>query len=239
VKIIGISSGKGGVGKSTVAVNLSCALAARGLGVGLIDADFYGPSVPILLGEASLELNNQNKIIPAFKYSVKYVSIQFFLPNPDEPVIWRGPMITKALEQLLRDVDWTGVDYLLIDMPPGTGDIQISLSQQSQISGVILVTTPQKVAFSDVRKARRMFEKVRIPFLGYVANMVNSERFSIFGNLDYELINKEEILIEIPLNPEIAKMSDEGKPPVLFNVAPQFFELADRVIEKLENLQHS
>ncbi len=169
--IIAVASGKGGVGKSTVAVNLAVALAnAKGSPkkVALIDCDFYGPSVPTLMGGGELKVDADEKFIPALRYGVKYISIAFFLRNPDDAVIWRGPMFGKAITQLFQDVNWGEVDIAIVDMPPGTGDAQLSLSQLVTLSGAVLVTTPQEVALADVRRAVNMFGKVNVRILGVI-----------------------------------------------------------------------
>ncbi len=232
-KIIGISSGKGGVGKSTIAANLAVALAALGSNVGLIDADFYGPSIPILLGGGSVQLSHENMIIPSLKYGVKYVSIQFFLQNPDDPVIWRGPMVTKALNQMLYQTDWGGAEMIIVDMPPGTGDIQISLSQMTQFSGVILVSTPQAISISDVLKAGKMFRKVNIDLLGIIENMVD-EKFKVFGKSRGKEVAEKletELIATIPLMSNIVEMSDRGEPFALTTEGAIFFEIAKRLLD--------
>ncbi|MCL4141475.1 UNVERIFIED_CONTAM: hypothetical protein GTU68_067456, partial [Idotea baltica] len=172
--IVAVASGKGGVGKSTVAVNLATALANtvdNPQKVALLDLDFYGPSVPTLMGGGELKVQGDEKLIPAARFNVKYISIQFFLPNKDDAVVWRGPMFGKAIHQLFHDVNWGDVDIAVLDLPPGTGDAQISLSQMVQLDGAIVVSTPQEVALSDVRRAIKMFEKVNIPVMGLVENM--------------------------------------------------------------------
>lgn len=242
MKIVGISSGKGGVGKSTICANLAAALAAKGIPTGIIDADFYGPSIPIIFGGGQLEVNHENRIIPCLRYGVRYVSIQFFLQNPDDPVIWRGPMVTKALTQMLNDCDWSGVEVLFIDMPPGTGDIQLTLSQIASLYGVILVTTPQRMSTSDVAKAGKMFEKVKVPILGIIENMVDSKTVKLFGSGGAgELATRlnTEIMGHIELNPEFVTYSDSGKPVTLSDHGKVFFELASKLIEKLEQIENT
>src|SRR3954465_3711880 len=169
--IIAVASGKGGVGKSTTAVNLALALAAEGASVGLLDADIYGPSQPMMMGiEGRPESEDGKTMEPLENYGVQVMSIGF-LVNPDEAMIWRGPMATQALEQLLRQTNWRDLDYLVVDLPPGTGDIQLTLSQRVPMTGAVIVTTPQYISLLDARKAVRMFEKVGVPILGIVENM--------------------------------------------------------------------
>ncbi len=219
--VVEVASGKGGVGKSTVAVNLSVSLAELGAKVALIDADFYGPSVPTLMGEgAAMAQDDQGRIIPPVKYGVKYISIGFFLPSKDEAVIWRGPILTKALYQLFQDVNWGEVDICLIDMPPGTGDTHISLAQMTSVLGAVVVTSPQEVALSDVRKAVNMLKKVEIPVLGVIENMAGFQDSS--GNI-YDIFGKgggkrlaEELSVpllgSIPIDPQICEVCDKGIP---------------------------
>ena len=167
-RIIPVASGKGGVGKSTVATNLAIALGKLGKSVGLLDADIYGPSVPTMLGTkgARLSANVFNKIIPIENHGIKMISMGFLLPSEDTPVIWRGPILMQALNQFLFDVDWGPLDYLILDLPPGTGDVQLSLAQNTAIDGAVIVTTPQDVALVDAKKAVSMFREVQIPIIG-------------------------------------------------------------------------
>ncbi len=167
---IAISSGKGGVGKSTVAANLAVALAKMGAGVGLLDADIYGPNIPLMMGVDKLPRVPGDKITPALAYGVRLMSMAFIV-DPDQPVIWRGPMIHSAIRQFLTDVDWGQLDYLIIDLPPGTGDAQLTLAQSVPLTGAVIVTTPQEVALADALKGLRMFEKLEVPILGIVENM--------------------------------------------------------------------
>ena len=219
-QIVPIVSGKGGVGKSTVAVNLAVALAKTGAKVALIDGDFYGPSIPTMLGGGQIKVDSEERLIAAEKYGVKFVSIGFFLGNPDDPIIWRGPMFNKALKQLFEDVNWGVVDYCLVDMPPGTGDAQISLCQMVPLAGAVVVTTPQEVALADVRKSINMLKKVNVDVLGIVENMSgfvtpDGQTYDIFGTGGgADLANKLNIplLASIPLDPAIRVGSDEGKP---------------------------
>ena len=169
--IIAVASGKGGVGKSTVAVNLALALQAEGGRVGILDADIYGPSQPMMLGlVAERPLVQDNKMLPIEKYGLQTMSIGY-LVDIETPMIWRGPMVSSALQQLLRDTLWENLDYLIVDLPPGTGDIQLTLSQKIPVSGSVIVTTPQDIALLDARKALEMFRKVNVPVLGIIENM--------------------------------------------------------------------
>ena len=224
-KIIAVASGKGGVGKSTVAANLAVALASTDPNrkVALIDVDFYGPSIPTLMGGGEVKVNPEERLIPALRYGVKYVSIGFFLKNPDDPVVWRGPMFGKAIHQLLQDVDWGQVDIAVVDLPPGTGDAQLSLSQMVQLDGVLIVTTPQEVALADVRKAIRMFEKVNVPILGVVENMAgfqtdDGKTIDIFGTGGGKSLSEEyrlPLLATIPIELAIREGGDKGEPIAL------------------------
>jgi len=217
--IVPIISGKGGVGKSTVAVNLSVALAKQGRKVALIDSDFYGPSIPTLLGGGQVLPDADGKLIPPERYGLKYISIGFFLSSPDEPVIWRGPMFNKALSQMFNDVEWGDAEYFIVDMPPGTGDAQLSLAQQFQLSGAIVVTTPQELALVDVKKAMNMMKKVNVPILGIVENMTafvtpDGSRHEIFGSGGGEKLSElfdVPLLASIPIDPKIRVGGDNGE----------------------------
>jgi len=220
--ILAVSSGKGGVGKSTVAVNLAVALASMGAKTGLLDTDIYGPNVPIMMGSREEPKVRGNKIAPRESYNVKFMSVGL-LNRGDEAVIWRGPMLHKLIEQFLRDVDWGELDYLIVDMPPGTGDVQLSLAQLVPVSGAILVTTPQEVALADVRKAYNMFQKVGVSVIGIVENMSYfvcpscSERHEIFGTGGGEDLASRygvALLGEIPLSIGIREGGDLGVPVV-------------------------
>lgn len=251
--IVAVASGKGGVGKSTVAVNLAVALAntpkpdGSQRRVTLIDVDFYGPSVPTLMGGGELKVDHQEKFIPASKYGVKYISIAFFLKNPDDPVIWRGPMFGKAITQLFEDVSWGEQDICIVDMPPGTGDAQLSLAQLVSIDGALMVTTPQEVALADVRRAINMFGKVNVPIIGVVENMAgfvspSGERFDIFGaGGGEELAEKYNVpfLGSLPIDISVREGGDKGE-PVANNpehpIAKSFKELAEKVYSAVEEL---
>ena len=222
-KIIAVASGKGGVGKSTLSANLAVALAQENLKVALIDCDFYGPSIPILMGGGSLSSDNNDKFIPALKHGVKYISISFFLKNPDDPVVWRGPMFGKAIQQLFSDTNWGEVDICLVDMPPGTGDAQLSLSQLVNLDGVVMVTTPQEVSLADVRRAVNMFKKVNVEILGVVENMSgfvadDGKNYDLFGKGGGEELCKKydlNFLGNIPLEIAIREGGDKGEPAVI------------------------
>lgn len=222
--IIAVASGKGGVGKSTTSVNLALALSVEGAKVGLLDADIYGPSQPRMMGLSGQPESEDGKSIePMRNYDVETMSIGFLI-DEETPMIWRGPMVTQALEQLLNDTNWDALDYLIIDLPPGTGDTQLTLSQKVPVSGAIIVTTPQDIALLDARKGLKMFEKVEVPILGIVENMsthVCSEcghEEAIFGTggggrmaADYDI----ELLGSLPLDMSIREQVDGGKPTVV------------------------
>src|SRR5712692_1526679 len=216
--IVAVSSGKGGVGKSTVAVNLAIALAQYGAKVGLLDTDVYGPNVPIMVGVNAEPAVRGQKLLPHEVHGIKVMSLGF-LNRGDKPVVWRGPMLHTAVRQFLYDVEWGDLDYLIVDMPPGTGDAQLSLAQLVPVQGAVLVTTPQEVAMADVRKAFNMFEQVHIPVLGIVENMSYfvcpncSERHEIFGSGGgQELARrfKSNLLGEIPLSVSVREGGDIG-----------------------------
>ncbi len=221
--IIAVSSGKGGVGKSTVAVNLAVTLAQWGAKVGLVDTDVYGPNVPIMMGIDQDPLVQGQKLLPLEAYNVKVMSIGF-LNRGDKPVIWRGPMLGTAVRQFLYDVLWGELDYLIVDMPPGTGDVQLSLAQLVPVQGAVLVTTPQEVAMADVRKALNMFEQVHIPVFGIVENMSYfvcpncAEKHYIFGSGGgAELASrfKTKLLGQIPLSTSMREGGDAGLPIII------------------------
>lgn len=222
--IVAVASGKGGVGKSTTAVNLAVALAQTGARVGLLDADIYGPSIPRMMNLADHRPNVLNqKIIPLENYGVKTISIGYLVPE-DKAMIWRGPMVSSAVMQLLTDVDWGELDYLVVDMPPGTGDIHLTLAQKVPLTGAIVVTTPQDIALADARKGIAMFNKVQVPTLGLVENMSTficphcGESSHIFAQGGAEKLaaeQKVEVLAEIPLDILIRKDADAGTPIVV------------------------
>lgn len=223
--IIAVGSGKGGVGKSTTAVNLAIALQREGARVGLLDADIYGPSIPAMLGVKGQPATDGEKIIPKEAHGLKVMSIGF-LVEEDSPMIWRGPMVTSALQQLLSETLWGQLDYLIIDLPPGTGDIQLTLAQRIPTAGAVIVTTPQDIALLDARKALHMFRKVDVKVLGVVENMSThictacGHEEAIFGRGGGEQMAKDfeiPLLGQLPLAMEIRSALDEGKPTVAFN----------------------
>lgn len=220
---IAVASGKGGVGKSTVATNLAVSLALEGATVGLLDADIYGPSIPLMFGITEKPKISDNKLIPVTKHNVKVMSIGF-LVDPMEAVIWRGPMASGALRQFMTDVEWGELDYLVFDLPPGTGDIQLTLVQTLPLTGAVIVTTPQSIALADAKKGLVMFNKVNVPVLGLIENM-SYYRCSACGNKEYIFDNgggsrtAQELNIpflgDIPLETKIRTGGDEGVPVVL------------------------
>ena len=222
---IAISSGKGGVGKSTVAVNLACALVKQGARVGLMDADMYGPNVPMMMGVQKQPEQQDGKLLPAVSHGVKLISMGFFVPE-ETPLTWRGPMIHTAIQQFFRDVLWGDLDYLLVDLPPGTGDAQLSISQLVPLSGAVIVTTPQEVALHDSRKGLVMFQKVNVPILGIIENMSYyvcgkcGERTEIFSYGGGERAAEKlgiPFLGRIPIDPAIRVGGDSGMPIVVAN----------------------
>jgi ATP-binding protein involved in chromosome partitioning len=222
--IIAVASGKGGVGKSTTAVNLALALAAEGASVGILDADIYGPSQPMMLGVSGRPISVDNKSMEPLEGHGVQVSSIGFLIDPDEPMVWRGPMVTQALHQLLEQTNWKDLDYLIVDMPPGTGDIQLTLAQKVPVTGAVIVTTPQDIALLDARKGVKMFEKVGIPILGVVENMSThicsncGHVEAIFGAGGGEKMSSDfniEFLGKLPLQLSIREQTDSGKPTVV------------------------
>ncbi len=219
-RIIAVSSGKGGVGKSTVSANLAVALAQRGLKVGLMDADVYGPNIPRMFGIFEKPPVQGGKIQPLQAWGVKLMSLGF-LVDRDAPAIWRGPIIMKIVQQFLRDVAWGELDYFIVDMPPGTGDAQLSLVQSCQVASAVIVTTPQEVAVGDALRGAKMFEKVNVPIAGIVENMsgftdpATGARFELFGNGGGQRLADElhvPLLGSVPLQPGLADLADRGKP---------------------------
>ncbi|MBW2526040.1 MAG: P-loop NTPase [Deltaproteobacteria bacterium] len=247
--IVAVASGKGGVGKSTVAVNLALALQQRGLSVGLLDADVYGQSIPKMMGTTSVPQPGEDGILPVEKHGVKVMSIGFYL-DQNTPVIWRGPMVMKALSQFLRDVTWGALDCLVVDLPPGTGDAQLTIVQAVPVTGAVVVTTPSDVALIDARRAIGMFEKVAVPVVGIVENMSHfvcphcGESTAVFSQGGGEAAAKAmrvPFLGGIPLHPAIGQGGDQGRPIMVAQPdqpeAKAFVDLATSVDAYLE--QHA
>jgi ATP-binding protein involved in chromosome partitioning len=248
--IIAVASGKGGVGKSTTAVNLALALAAEGATVGVLDADIYGPSQPMMLGISGRPQSKDEKLLePMEGHGIQAMSIGF-LVDIDSPMVWRGPMVTQALEQLLNQTKWRDVDYLIVDLPPGTGDIQLTLAQRVPVTGAVIVTTPQDIALIDARKGLKMFEKVGIPILGIVENMSThicsncGHEEPIFGTGGGERMGKDynvELLGSLPLDIKIREQADSGMPTVVADpdgrIAEIYKQIARRVAVKIAEKQ--
>jgi ATP-binding protein involved in chromosome partitioning len=251
--IIAVSSGKGGVGKSTISSNLAIALSKLGYKVGLLDADIHGPSIPKMFGVEDahpeiIEIEGRHTIIPIEKYGIKILSIGFFV-DPENALVWRGPVASNALKQLITDTDWGELDYFVMDLPPGTGDVHLTLVQTTSITGVIVVTTPQDVALADARKGINMYmgEKVNVPVLGLVENMswftpaeLPDNKYYIFGKDGGKRLAEElniKLLGQIPLVQSIRECGDAGK-PIAFDensiISLSFKELAEKVVERVE-----
>ncbi len=242
--VVLVMSGKGGVGKSTTATNLAMALSKRGFRTGLLDADIYGPSIPTMLGVAGRPVSTDGKTIdPLERFGIKLMSIGFLLDDPKSAVIWRGPMLHGALQQFLKDVAWGDLDYLVLDLPPGTGDVALSLAQRTSVTGAIIVTTPQTVATDDVYKSVSMCTKVDIPVLGVVENMswfidsagVKHELFGAGGGQAIADFAKAPLLAQIPIDQSIREWGDKGTPVVQAApdgpIARAFLALADKLVE--------
>ena len=240
--IIAVASGKGGVGKSTTAVNLALALAAEGASVGLLDADIYGPSQPMMMGVTGKPDSHDGKTMePLENYGVQVASIGFMI-DPDQPMVWRGPMVTQALQQLLELTNWRDLDYLVVDMPPGTGDIQLTLSQKVPVTGAVIVTTPQDIALLDARKGLKMFEKVGIPILGIIENMSThicsncGHAEAVFGEGGGAKMCQEygvDFLGALPLTMSIRQQADSGKPTVVADPDGQTAQIYKQIARKL------
>lgn len=255
--IIAVSSGKGGVGKSTVAANLAMSLALKGYTVGLLDADIFGPSIPKMFGIEDArpmgeEIDGRQMILPIERYGIKILSIGFFI-DPDNALIWRGGMASNAIKQLINDAAWGELDYFVIDLPPGTSDIHLTLVQELDFTGAIVVSTPQQVALADARKGLQMFQndKINVPILGLVENMAwftpaehPDERYYIFGREGCKQLAEERgvpLLAQIPLVQSICESGDAGAPIVVNQsslTARAFDSLADAVIDRIEELKH-
>jgi len=237
--LIAVGSGKGGVGKTTVSVNLAISLARLGNRVGLLDADVYGPNVPLMMGVRATPHAVGERIQPIEKHGVRVMSMGFLNPG-DKPLVWRGPMLHSVIQQFLRGVDWGDLDYLIIDLPPGTGDVQLTLIQTAPLTGAVVVTTPSDVSLEDARKAVHMFQQVRVPILGMIENMSFltcphcKERIDVFshggGRRTSELMNVP-FLGELALDPAVRIGGDSGK-PVSLNDAPEFLEIAREVLRR-------
>ncbi|MBR5665668.1 MAG: Mrp/NBP35 family ATP-binding protein [Bacteroidales bacterium] len=251
-----VASGKGGVGKSTVAANLAVALAKTGARVGLLDADFYGPSIPMMFRLSKvpiqgIERDGKTYMLPVVKYDVQLMSVGFMM-EPDKALVWRGPMVSGALKQLATETAWTDVDYLVVDLPPGTGDVQLTVAQSLPVSGAVVVSTPQQVALSDVRRAVEMFraEEINIPILGFVENMayftpaeLPENKYYIFGKGGCRRLSEQmniPLLGEIPLVQSIAEGGDNGEPAALDEKSPEgaaFMHIAGEVAKQLSLIQ--
>lgn len=249
--IIAVTSGKGGVGKSTVSVNLAVALSKLGAKVGILDADITGPNIPIMMGVQSYEpVAKDSRILPAENHGVKCISMAFFVPK-DTPLIWRGPMLDKGIKQFLRDVEWGELDYLIVDMPPGTGDAQLTMANSTNLSGGVIVTTPQDVALLDGMRGLAMFQKMEVPILGFVENMSyfqpkgSTEQYEIFGRGGGKRLAEESevpFLGEIPLDPEVRMGGDAGVPITAAEpdspVTKAFMDIAKQVAAQVSIHNH-
>jgi ATP-binding protein involved in chromosome partitioning len=243
--LIAVGSGKGGVGKSTVAANLAISLAQRGNKVGLMDADIYGPNIPTMMGVTKLPPQNDGKIIPAEAYGVKVISIGMFIQK-GQPLVWRGPVLHSAVRQLLADVDWGLLDYLIVDLPPGTGDVQISLIQIASVAGSLIVTLPQKVSTDDAYRAVEMFRAMNVPILGIVENMgsmilPDGSTYDLFGDGGGEKLAEElhvDFFGSIPVDRDVRIGGDTGFPVTVTNPSSSsskvFQEIASQIQTKLE-----
>lgn len=249
--VIAVASGKGGVGKSTVAANIALSLAKKGYAVALADADIYGPSVPTLFNidneqVMAQEIDGKQYMLPFEKFGIKLMSVGFFV-DKTQPMLWRGPMAANTLTQMLTETYWGGLDFMILDMPPGTGDIQLSLVQQFSVSGSVFVCTPQQLAVADVRRAVNMFtnDQIAVPVLGLVENMayftpkeLPNNKYYIFGKSGAEQLAKEldmELLAQIPISMDISETNDSGNPISMDFASPEaqtFMELADKIVMK-------
>ena len=238
---IAISSAKGGVGKSTFATNLALALKQTGCKVGLLDADIYGPSIPKMFGIEEKPKSDGQKLDPVIKYDIQCMSIGF-LTDQETPMIWRGPMVTSAIKTFTQKVNWKNLDFIIVDMPPGTGDTQLTFSQEIKMDGAIIVSTPQEVALLDVKRGIKMFDKLGIKILGLIDNMSffigdDGKKYSIFGEGGVKKTADEfnkEFLGEIPIDPKVGKLSDQGKPIVESNPENQISKIYLNIAHKIK-----
>lgn len=245
---IAVASGKGGVGKSTVAVNLAMALADDGYNVALVDTDIYGPSVPKMLGMEGEKprVNDERKIVPLEKHGIKVLSMGFMV-DPDKAVVWRGPMVTKAVQQFLGDVDWGDIEYMILDLPPGTGDVQLTIVQTIPLTGAVIVSTPQDLALADARKGKTMFDNVNVPVVGMVENMAyftppdqQDRKYYLFGrNGAQELARELDVpfLGQVPIEQKVRESGDSGQPVVRSHPdslsASAFRKISDELVEQV------
>ncbi|MDC3024840.1 Mrp/NBP35 family ATP-binding protein [Candidatus Pelagibacter sp.] len=240
---IAISSAKGGVGKSSFATNLALALKKIGLKIGLLDADIYGPSVPKMFGITEKPKSDGQKLEPILKYDIQCMSIGF-LTDQQTPMIWRGPMVTSAIKTFTQKVNWQNLDFIIIDMPPGTGDTQLTFSQEIKMDGAIIISTPQEVALLDVKRGIKMFEKLGVKILGLVDNMSfflgdDGKKYNIFGEGGVKKTAEEfkkEFLGEIPIDPDIGKFGDEGKPLVEANPSHEISKIYINLAKKIKEI---
>jgi ATP-binding protein involved in chromosome partitioning len=243
--LIAVGSGKGGVGKTTVSVNLAIALVKQGFKVGLMDADVYGPNIPLMMGVRATPQAIGERIKPIEKHGVRIMSMGFLNPG-DKPLVWRGPMLHSVIQQFLRGVEWGELDYLVIDLPPGTGDVQLTLIQTAPLTGAVVVTTPSDVSLEDARKAVHMFQQVRVPILGMVENMSYllcphcSERIDVFshggGRKTADQMNIP-FLGELALDPAVRIGGDSGQPVTLGNGAAAFMTLAENIVRRADEVR--
>jgi len=245
---IAVASGKGGVGKSTVAVNLAMALSEQGYEVALVDTDIYGPSIPKMMGMEGEKprVNDKRKMVPLEKHGIKTLSMGFMV-DPDQAVVWRGPMVTKAVRQFLGDVDWGEIEYMILDLPPGTGDVQLTIVQTIPLTGAVVVSTPQDLALADARKGKAMFDNVNVPVVGMVENMAYfsppdqpDRKYYLFGREGAQELAKEldvPFLGEVPIEEQVRKSSDQGTPIVRSHPdsasAQAFDDIADQLVEQV------
>ena len=248
-RVVAVSSGKGGVGKSTVCVNLACAMQLAGDHVGVLDGDIYGPDIPMMLGVKGKPQGSGDKLFPFVAHGMQVMSMGMLVPE-DQPMIWRGPMLNKAVQQFMFQVDWHDLDWLFVDMPPGTGDVQLTLTQNTDITGAVVVTTPQDVSVLDVRKAVRMFERIDVPVLGVVENMSwfqppgSTERYALFGSGGGERIAREfgiPLLGQIPIGIPVREGGDRGAPITLTDpdgeIGMAFRAAARRLVERIRETE--